>query len=64
MRWSELALLGCSLLSLHFLCGILTTHPVYQNVEVQLAPQLKIRISSLADHTVTHFQMHLSADSN
>ena len=24
----DLALLGCSLLSLHFLCGILTTHPV------------------------------------
>lgn len=39
-------------------------HVLYQNVEVQLAPQLKIRISSLADHIVTHFQMHLSADSN
>ena len=28
IRLPDLALLGCSLLSPHFLCGILTTHPV------------------------------------
>ena len=28
MRWPDLALLGCCLVSLHFLRGILTTHPV------------------------------------
>ena len=39
MRWSDLALLGCSLLSLHFLCGILTTHPTVRTASLELSDQ-------------------------